>query len=238
MSMPSPFEMGKAIGGNVSGGIREGVENSGIDQILQQAQATGDPAQIQNVMNQIITRVSPEKRPIVMQALQNRQQQIVDQQTQSEYSKMADYMEKANPDSALHGIMANVYRSNIPVKQKTELAKNLMSLDPYKVEQQQRLREDSVLKNFNSLIKEINEELKDPLIDADRKSLLEKRRERLQAERNELTKFKSLTKEAEEEALEVFDKTNPKHKAARKKALKEAKGDKKKANEILSRMYR
>jgi len=77
MSMPSPFEMGRAIGGNVSGGISEGLENNRIDQILQQAQASGDPAQVQNIMNQIITRVSPEKRPVVAEALQNRHQQLV-----------------------------------------------------------------------------------------------------------------------------------------------------------------
>jgi len=238
MSMPSPYELGAKIGGNIGGGLLSGFENRDIGNVLKEAQQSQDPNQIDNIMNQMLPQISPEKRPMVAQALQQKKAQIQNQNTQQEYSKIADDMEKSNPDSALHHIMANVYRSNIPVDQKVQLAKNLMSLDPYKIEQQQRLREDSTLKNFNSLIKEINDEIKNPLIDSDREALLTKRRDRLQEERNELLKFKSLTKEAEKEALETFDLKNPKHKIAMKKALKEAGGDKAKANEILSRKYK
>jgi len=88
MSMPSPFEMGRAVGGNISGGISEGLESSRIDHILQQAQASGDPNQVQNIMNQIITSVSPEKRPIVSEALQNRHQQLQQQKSKESVSQI------------------------------------------------------------------------------------------------------------------------------------------------------
>jgi len=88
MSMPSPFEMGRAIGGNISGDLNEGFENNRIDQILKQAQASGDPAQIKNVMNQVLTHVSPEKRPAVMSALQQNLNRMGDTSTEAGYQHM------------------------------------------------------------------------------------------------------------------------------------------------------
>ena len=90
MSMPSAFELGGAIGANVAGGIRGAQENSALDQILQQAIQSNDP-QVQNdVMRQILTRVSPEKREGALQVLQNRTQQM-QQQRRSQALTKAGY---------------------------------------------------------------------------------------------------------------------------------------------------
>lgn len=76
MTMPSPFELGAAIGGGVSGGIRQASERSAIDQILQQANESGNPDDIQNVMGQILQRVAPERQQLAAQILQQKQAQL------------------------------------------------------------------------------------------------------------------------------------------------------------------
>lgn len=86
MSMPSPFELGAAIGGNISGGINDAAAFNAIDQILQQANETGDEGMIQNAMSQILRRVSPEKQAMAAQLLQNKQAQIRDQRSKQAYA--------------------------------------------------------------------------------------------------------------------------------------------------------
>lgn len=93
MSIPSPFEMGRAIGGNVSGAVRGAQENSQLDNILQQAMESKDQNFQNDVLRQILTRVSPEKRPGALEALQNRSQQL---QKQSQRSALVS--EGYNPD--------------------------------------------------------------------------------------------------------------------------------------------
>jgi len=74
--MPSPFELGGRIGGGLSSGIRQSAETSAIDQILQQANASGNPEDIQNVMGQILQRVAPERQQLAAQILQQKQAQL------------------------------------------------------------------------------------------------------------------------------------------------------------------
>jgi len=244
MSMPSPFEMGRAIGGNISGGIRGGIENNQIDQILQQAQASGDPAQVQNVMNQIITRVSPEKRPVVMQALQNRQQQLVDQKTQTEMVKVADQLEANYPDSPAHKMIANVYRSNIPIAEKEKITKAISGSIPYKFQQQARLHQDSIIKNYNTLIKETEAELKNIWASGNikRKKELQDRKTRLQKERDAILDFDALKdkeekkEETNESGKTVFNPEIPSHKKEAQDLFKKYKSKEKVAKE-LSKKY-
>ena len=88
MSMPSPFEMGRAVGSNISGGLSEGFENNRIAKILQQAKASGDPEQVKNIMNQVLTHVSPEKQQAVMGALQQNLNMMGDTSTEAGYQNM------------------------------------------------------------------------------------------------------------------------------------------------------
>jgi len=242
MSMPSPFEMGKAIGGNVSGGIREGVENSAIDQILQQAQSSGDPAQVQNIMNQIITQVSPEKRPIVEQALKNRYQQLEDANTQSEMYKIGEKIKIQNPGSSLHEALSDIYMSKMPLDQKEKVIKALSTSMPYKFEQQQRLMKDSILKRYNSRIKEAETSIKNARYFKD-KDKHKKTRDDLVKERDELLDFASL-RDLEEDSEEeigasgktVFNPENANHKEEAQ-ALYNKYKDKKKVQKELSKKY-
>jgi len=73
MSMPSPFELGRSIGGNVAGGIQEGQELGAIDTILQQAAQSNDPNAVNNAMSQIISKVSPQNQGAALQFLQSKQ---------------------------------------------------------------------------------------------------------------------------------------------------------------------
>lgn len=120
MNMPSPFEMGRAVGGNVSGGIREGVENIHIDDILREAQASGDPEQIQNIMNEVITRVSPEKRPIVAQALQQKLQQL---QQNRQKQEAASYYQSQGLDPKLATLDPNLQKEILKRSQSTDQSK-------------------------------------------------------------------------------------------------------------------
>jgi len=76
MSMPSPFEMGRAIGGNVSGAIRGAQEKSALDRILEQSMASEDPNEQNAMISQILRNISPERQGPALQIIQNKQAQI------------------------------------------------------------------------------------------------------------------------------------------------------------------
>jgi uncharacterized protein Smg (DUF494 family) len=88
MTIPNTFNIGAQAGTNIVKGIRGGFENNRIDQILQEAQASQDPQQIKNVMSQILTHVSPEKQPAVMNSLQQRLNEMGDTSTEAGYNNM------------------------------------------------------------------------------------------------------------------------------------------------------
>jgi len=80
MSAPSPFDVGRSIGQNVSGAFKEQRDRSALDDILSQAMNAEDPESHNDVIRQIIMRVSPERRPEALQFVQARQQQLQSQQ--------------------------------------------------------------------------------------------------------------------------------------------------------------
>lgn len=102
MGMPTPFEMGRLIGGNVSGGIAEGLERrqdrSVMDEIMQKA-ANASPEEAQNMMNQIIRNVSPQNRDAAIQMMQNAYKQ---KQSNLERQSAAQYYQSQglNPNIA------------------------------------------------------------------------------------------------------------------------------------------
>jgi len=79
MATPSPFEIGRAIGSNISGGIRGAQERSSIDDILSQANSSEDPQAVNNAIGQILRNVSPERQEQALQVLGQKQQQIQSQ---------------------------------------------------------------------------------------------------------------------------------------------------------------
>jgi len=208
--MPSPFEMGRAIGGNISGGIRGGQENNRIDQILEQAQNTNDPHIMDNIMRQIVTQVSPEKRPAIIEYMKQKQGQIIESNTQKEMKNVADTIEANNPNSASHKILANIFRSDMPTAQKEKIGKLINDTSAFKVEQSQRLANDSIIKNYNSLIKELNEDKKNMTgtNKIERKKKIDKRIAYLKDQRDRLFKFNS---NLPDEDKISFDPNNPEH---------------------------
>ncbi len=73
--MPSPFEIGGAIGNNISGAFRQHRDISAIDQILQDA--SNDPDAMDNAMRSIISKVSPERQQQAFELLKGKQEQIL-----------------------------------------------------------------------------------------------------------------------------------------------------------------
>jgi len=84
--MSTPFEYGQNFGQNFGNALGKASQNSSdrsaIDEILAQANATGNPKDIDSAMQQILSRVSAERRPEAMQLLQGKQNQLVASQTQ------------------------------------------------------------------------------------------------------------------------------------------------------------
>lgn len=243
MTTPETFNIGAQAGTNISRGIRRGLELSKMDQIMQAAAASNDPNQLQNIMTQVLPQISAENRPVVEQALKQRHQQLVTAQTQQEMVKIADQIETQFPGSGPHKMIADVYRSNIPVDQKEKLIKGISTTTPFKFEQQARLKQDSIIRNYNSLIKEVDTELNNIIGsgDPDRIDFLNKRKVRLQKERDSVLGFEAL-REPEEEINEqtgkpIFDRNVPKHKKRFNELDKKFKGNQKKINAAMAKEF-
>ena len=234
MSMPSAFELGGAIGSNVAGGIRGAQENTALDQILQQAIQSNDPQVQQDIMRQILTRVSPEKQPAALQVLQNRTQQMQRQNEQKAYENIATRIEGESPNTASQRLIASVYRSPLNPEQKEKIVKNLTSAVPYRAEQQQRLALDSVLKRYNSRIKELDSEIKTSSYK--NRAQLKAQKKALQDERDYLLNFESLNKINEEQKVK-FDPNNPEHLKIFEDVDIEFGGDRDKINAALSERF-
>ena len=80
MSMPSPFELGAAIGGNVGGAIQGASDTGNINKILQQAAQANDPQNMDNMIGQILQSVSPQNREAAFKMLQQQKDQVLAQQ--------------------------------------------------------------------------------------------------------------------------------------------------------------
>lgn len=139
----------------------------------------------------------------------------------------------------------------LDVSEKGKLARTLLGgQDPFRQGQQTRLEKDAVLKRYNSRIREIDEELRSSTNFEEKEGLQDLRRA-LQQERDQMLNFPALeelgessSEDMEEDEDEIiprrkikFDPRNPKHKAIRDKVLNQARGDRKKAGEILSRKF-
>lgn len=76
MSSPSSFEIGRATGNAVARGYQGYKDRSAIDEILEQANASGKPEDVDYAMTQILSRVSPEKQQLALAILQKKKADI------------------------------------------------------------------------------------------------------------------------------------------------------------------
>lgn len=181
-----------------------------------------------------------------------------EQETNKKLATFADKLEASNPNSPAHKALADIYRLDVPLDQKTEIIRALTGTDPFKSDQQNRLQMDSVLKRYNARLKELDNEIKNvPNPNSSGKeevSQLRQQRMALRSERDQLLDFKSLNgMEDQEEDLEdsfeeeetedeegpkvKFDPNNKKHRAAAEKLFKKYK-DKEKVRQILRKNFK
>jgi len=229
---PSAFEMGRALGGNVSGGIREAAEQNLLDRILRESENQQLSSQdIGRVLNQFST----EKRDLASQVLTLQQAQQKEARAQQAFNQIADRIEMENPDSSHYKQLAEIYRSNLPVAEKERVIKAITTGFPYRAEQQSRLNYDSTLKRYNSRIRE-EENRKKSTADYKERKQIDRRIKLLQEERDKLLNFAALQQDEEIEK-QKFDKNNPSHMEIFNSLNQEFNGDKVKINQALNKRF-
>jgi len=175
--------------------------------------------------------------------------------TQKQLMTFADKLEAKDPKFA--GI-ADVYRLDIPLDQKTKIVQSITGTDIYREDQQRRLMLDSTLKRYNLRLKELDDDIKSikfPLTrDKEAYTALVQQRSALRNERDQLLDFKSLNYEddeendfeSDEEAMiedeeespkVAFNPKNEKHQAVAKK-LYEKYRDKEKVRKELMKHFK
>jgi len=242
MSSPSPYELAKTVSDQI-GQAREPIrDRTAMDDILSQA-AQADPNQMDDLIGQIITRVSPQNQQAAYQVLQNKKKQALEKNRQQVYSGLADNIEKANPESGLHKTFADILRTNLPFEQKENLAKSIFSNFSG---QQKRLMDESVRKRYDSVIKELSEEIKSlndfRQADKARKEELIKEKRRIQNERNALLGIGIGAPQKKEEKKSdgtkpKFDVDNPEHLKIFEQLDEQFNGDKEKIKASLTERF-
>jgi len=170
-----------------------------------------------------------------LQGKTSKQIESKEAETQAKMKDFADQIEMNNPGSQIHKMVADIYRSSLPVDEKSSLVKNIAGIDPYKFQQQLRLRRDSLLKYYKDQIVEFQKELQNKRpYDHEGITEIQNKINAVRAERDgimreiaeeggyahspEETKGE-IEEEAEEEVKPVeklkpkFDQKNPEHKA-------------------------
>lgn len=160
-------------------------------------------------------------------------------QEKKELSEFADKIEKNYPDSPMHKTIADLYRSDLPMEQKSAIVKGLTGIDPFKADQQNRLQRAEVRVAYNQRIKEEQAKLKESFVPEERKSI-QARIEHLQRERDEILGYEASDEMEAESPKKKRMKFNPKNKehiAKFNQLDKEFNGDRKKVNQALSKEF-
>lgn len=186
---------------------------------------------------------SPEMKEKAFQAKLNQNEEerkhnrelVEEADIKAKVKSFADKIEQNNPKSPIHKTIADIYRSDLPFKEQTKLVENLTGVDPFKMQQQIRLKLDSDLKIYNARIKEINEDIKNlrnpnSTDKQEYQRLLEERRI-LRAERDAALDFRALNHYGEdydesigrddEDKKPMFDPNNKEHIAKAEQLMKE-----------------
>lgn len=157
--------------------------------------------------------------------------------------KFADELVKNNPNSPMHRTVADIYRSDLPMEDKATMVKSLTGIDPFKVDQQQRLEKDMLRKVYSNKIKELQDQLKSAR-PSERGAILQQLAT-IQAERDSIFFGEEVEKAEEDELFREeggvkkvkFNNKNPEHKAKAEQLYKKY-GDLDKVREILSKEFK
>jgi hypothetical protein len=271
-------DFGRAIGGGAGQGLSQALQERQQlkDLAAENAQIlkeTGvDLSGIKNpeARKMAFVEAMKEKRPL--NELQKSQKALADARANELRSKgdqlasdkkamyaFGDKLQTDNPDNPLYKTIGDVYKSNLPPDQASNIVKAITGVDPFKAQQQLRLQMDSVLNRYSKRLKEIDDQIKGLKFpnSKDKPELLDlkKQRNSLSNERDKLLDFKALNglgddeeesfaDEEDEDEFEPqktgkkvkFDPNNKEHKAKAQQLYKKFK-DKEKVRQMLSKEF-
>lgn len=161
---PSPFEVAHAIGSNVAKGFTAYEDRTALDDILSQAAKTNNPNAINDVMGQILTRVSKDRRPEALALLQNKMKLSIDQQEKDrkraleEKERLAKIKMGIDPDLPIP-LAKDVYKEKNKQNAIEQVYGNTENTsNPYAT-----MSNDELIKRSGSPYKEISEPAKQQL---------------------------------------------------------------------------
>lgn len=244
--MPSPFELGQKIGGNISKGLREGREQSAIDNILEEASNSKDSNAINHAMADILRNISPEKQPAAIGLLKQMESDLIQRKRQQASENLANSIEQTHPGDKNRQVIANVLRSEIPLADKEKMIRAITGGHNLTSAQRESAHLDRVQRRYRNQIKDLRASLND--VRSTERPPIRAEIKRLQDELNLLLNFSGAERELEEEeerpikkeAKErpLFDETNKAHMKRVEELEKEFDGDADKIEAALQKEFR
>jgi pyruvate/2-oxoglutarate dehydrogenase complex dihydrolipoamide acyltransferase (E2) component len=270
-------DFGRAVGGGAGQGLSQALQERQQlkDLAAENAQIlkeTGvDLSGIKNPEARKMAFVEAMKEKKPLNDLQKSQKALADARANELKSKgdqlaadkramyaFGDKLQTDNPDNPLYKTIGDIYKSDLPPDQASNMVKAITGSDPFKAQQQRRLQMDSILNRYSKRLKEIDDEIKS-VRNPNSTGLneitdLKKQRNALRRERDQILDFKSLNglEDDEEESFEdeededefepigakvTFDPKNKGHKATAEKLYKKY-GNKEKVREILRKNFK
>lgn len=138
MSAPSPFEVSRAIGTNLSNSFNRVKDENAIERILSEASQSGDPEQLQGAIGKILSQVAPERQGTAVQYLQYLNQNIQEKQKlqretkEKERQKQASINAGIDPDLPLPLQKVQLQQKAPPKEPKKTQASQPIDLDQLK----------------------------------------------------------------------------------------------------------
>lgn len=242
MTMPSPFEMGRLVGGNLAGALSRSKDTSNLNQILSQAYESQGEEGYDNAMKEILLRVSPENQKKGLTVLQNSKNLYKQKAQQKTYESLGTSIEDSNPQNPFMKQIGAILKSNLPSDEKNNLIKNVGAGVTLRTQQQARLERDSLARHLRDKVKVIDKSL-EHTYNASKRGPLVSERKILQDQLDALYEFdevlgsSSEDKKASKSGKQKFDPLNESHQKVFLDLDKKHKGNKGKIINELKNTY-
>lgn len=92
MTAPSPFQVAQSVGNKLGQIPVNMADRSAIDEIMERASKTKNPADMQQIIADVVKRVSPDRRQAVLGAVTQKAQQLQSQQAKAQRSSQYEEM--------------------------------------------------------------------------------------------------------------------------------------------------
>ena len=117
MSVPLQFALGQAFGRSSSKLIRDQRDQDAIEQIISQSRNAQDASTIDDLLGQVVQRVSPERRQSMEGILANRRKEIAEKEQRSRsQTRAADFLSNLNSGEG------NILQNLLPALQESDLS--------------------------------------------------------------------------------------------------------------------